>query len=53
MLWLCEPEAEDKDVLCRLASYATAAEGGRHIGDPGLEEKSLQALCSRSQLDSQ
>jgi hypothetical protein len=30
-----------------------AAEGGRHSGDSGLEEKSVQAICSRSQLDSQ
>ncbi len=26
------PRAEDKDMLCRLPSSATAAEGGRHRG---------------------
>ncbi len=46
-------EAEEKDMLCRLSSTATAAEGGRHRGDSGLEEKSVQAICSPSQLDSQ
>jgi hypothetical protein len=45
--------AEDKDVLCPLLSSATAAEGGRHRGDPGLEEKCIQAISSHSQLDSQ
>ncbi len=49
----CVPRAEDKDVLCRLPSSATAAEGGRHRGDSGKEEKSIQTVCSRSQLDSQ
>ncbi len=44
---------EDEDVLCRLPSSATAAEGGRHRGDSGLEEKSIQAIYSRSQLDGQ
>ncbi len=36
-----------------LSSSAAAAEGGRHKGDPGLEEKSIQAIYSRSQLYSQ
>jgi hypothetical protein len=47
------PRAEDKDMLCRLPSSATAAEGGRHRGDPGLVEKSIQAIGSHSELDSQ
>ncbi len=47
------PRAEDKDMLCCLPSSATAAEGGRHRGDSGLEEKSVQAICSCSQLDSE
>ncbi len=47
------PRAEDKDVLCCLSSSTAAAEGGRHRGDSGLEEKSIQAIYSRSQLDSQ
>ncbi len=47
------PRAEDKDMLCRLPSSATAAEGGRHREDSGLEEKSIQAICSHSQLYSQ
>ncbi len=50
---LSVPRAEDKDMLCRLPSSATAAEGGEHRGDSGLEEKSIRAICSRSQLDSQ
>jgi hypothetical protein len=45
--------AEDEDMSCRLPSFAAAAEGGRHRGDSGLEEKSIQTICSRSQLDSQ
>jgi hypothetical protein len=45
--------AKDKDVSRSLASSATAAEGGRHRGDLGLVEKSVQAVCSHSQLDSQ
>jgi hypothetical protein len=44
---------EDKDVLRCLSSSAAAAEGGRHRGDLGLEEKSIKAIDSRSQLDSQ
>ncbi len=47
------PTAEDEDVLCRLSFSAAAAEEGRHRGDSGLEEKSVQAICSCSQLDSQ
>ncbi len=47
------PRAEDKDVLCCLPSSATAAERGSHRGDSGLEEKSIQAICSCSQLDCQ
>jgi hypothetical protein len=45
--------ADDEDMSCRLPSSATAAEGGGHRGDSSLEEKSIQAICSRSQLDSQ
>jgi hypothetical protein len=45
--------AEDKDVLYYLSSFAAAVERGRHRGDPGLEEKSIQATFSHSQLDSQ
>jgi hypothetical protein len=45
--------AEDEDVFCRLLSSATAAEGVRHRGDSRLKEKSIQAICSHSQLDSQ
>jgi hypothetical protein len=47
------PRAEDMDMLCHLPSSATAADGGRHRGDSDLEEKSVQAICPRSQLDSQ
>jgi hypothetical protein len=47
------PRAKDEDVFCRLPSSATAAEGRKHRGDSSLEEKSVQAICSRSQLDSQ
>jgi hypothetical protein len=47
------PRAEDKDMLCCSSSSTTAAEGGRHRGDSGLDEKSIQAIYSRSQLDSQ
>jgi hypothetical protein len=32
---------EDKELLCRLSSTATTAEGGSHRGDSGLEEKSV------------
>ncbi len=54
-LMLCPsmPRAEDKDMLRCLSSSTTAAEGRRHRGDSGLEEKSIQAIYSRSQLDSQ
>ncbi len=45
--------AEDKGMFCCLPSSATAAVGGRHRGDSGLEEKGVQAICSCSQLDSQ
>ncbi len=45
--------AEYKDVLRRLSSSAAAAEQGRHRGDPGLEEESIQAIYSCSQVDSQ
>jgi hypothetical protein len=45
--------AKDEDVFCGLPSSATAAEGGKHRGDSSLEEKSIQAICSHSQLDSQ
>jgi hypothetical protein len=45
--------AEDKDVLHCLSSSAAAAETGRHRGDPGLEEKTIQAIHSYSQLYSQ
>ncbi len=47
------PRAEYKDVLCCLLSSAAAAEGGRHRGNSGLEEKSVQAICSHYQLDGQ
>ncbi len=47
------PGAKDEDVFCCLSSSAAAAEGGKHRGDSGLEEKSVQAICSRSQLNSQ
>jgi hypothetical protein len=47
------PTAKDEDMLCNLLSSATAAEEGRHRGDSGLEEKSVQAICSRSQLNGQ
>jgi hypothetical protein len=47
------PRAKYKDVLCCLLSSATAAERGSHREDSGLEEKSVQAICSRSQLNSQ
>jgi hypothetical protein len=54
-LMLCPsvPGADDKDVLSSLLSSATAAERGRHNWDSGLEEKSIQAICSHSQLNSQ
>jgi hypothetical protein len=45
--------AEDENESCCLLSSAAAAEGGRHRADSGLEEKSIQTVCSRSQLDSQ
>jgi hypothetical protein len=47
------PRAKYEDVFCHLSSSAPAAEGGKHRGDSGLEEKSIQAICSRSRLDSQ
>ncbi len=47
------PRAKDNDVFCCLPSCATAAEGGKHRGDSGLEEESIQAIYSRSRLDSQ
>ncbi len=47
------PRAKDEDVFHGLPSSATAAEGEKHKGDSGLEENSIQAICSRSQLDSQ
>jgi hypothetical protein len=47
------PRAKDKDVPRSLASSVTAAEGGRHRGDSGVVEKSIQADCSHFQLDSQ
>ncbi len=47
------PSAKDEDVSCRLPSFAVAAEVGKHRGESGLEEKSVQAICSHSQLDSQ
>jgi hypothetical protein len=47
------PRTKDEDVFCHLPSSATAAEGGKHRGDSGLEKKSIQAICSGSQLDSQ
>jgi hypothetical protein len=47
------PRAEDKNVLRCLSSSTAAAERGRHRRDSGLEEKSIQAIYSRSQLDSQ
>jgi hypothetical protein len=46
------PRAEDKDVFYGLSSSA-ASKGGRNRGDSGLEEKSIQAIYSRIQLDSQ
>jgi hypothetical protein len=53
-LMLCpNAGAEDQDVLCRLSPSATAAERVRHRGNRGLEEKSIQAICFNSQLDSQ
>jgi hypothetical protein len=53
MLCLGVLGAKDEDVLCRLLSSAAAAERGRHRGDSSLEEKSIQAISSHSQLDSQ
>jgi hypothetical protein len=47
------PGAEDEDLFCCLSSFAIAAEKGKHSWDSGLEEKSIQAVCSRSQLDSE
>jgi hypothetical protein len=44
---------EDKDVLHCLSSSAGAAERGRHIEDPGMEEKGIQAIYSLSELDHQ
>jgi hypothetical protein len=54
-LMLCPsmPGSKDMDVLYHLQSSATAAEGRRHRGDSGLEEKSIQAIFSHSQLDGQ
>jgi hypothetical protein len=54
-LMLCPSilRAKDEDVFCRMLSSATAVEGGWHGGDSSLEEKSIQAISSRSQLDSQ
>ncbi len=46
------PRAKDEDVFRCLPFFATAAEGGKHRQDSGLEEKSIQAIHSRSQLDS-
>ncbi len=45
--------AKDEGVCCGLSSSAAAAKGGKHSGDSGLKEESVQAICSRSQLDSQ
>ncbi len=45
--------AEDEDVLRCLLSSATAAESGSHKGDPGMKQKSMKAIYSRPQLDSQ
>jgi hypothetical protein len=45
--------AEDEEMSCCVPSSATAIEGRRHRGDSGLEEKCIQAICSRSQLDAQ
>ncbi len=53
MLYPSVPGAEDKDVLCHLLTSATAAKRGSHRGNSSLEEKSIQAICARSQLDSQ
>ncbi len=50
---LCMLRAYDKDVLCCLPSSATPAERGKDREDSGLEEKSIQADCSNSQLNSQ
>ncbi len=36
--------------FCRSSYSAAAAEGGKHKSDFGLEEKSIEAICSRSQL---
>ncbi len=47
------PWAEDEDVFRCLTSSAAAAERGRHRGDSGLVEKSVRAIYSHSQLDSQ
>ncbi len=44
---------KDMDVSGGLTSSGTAAERGRHRGDSGLVEKSIQTICSHSQLDSQ
>jgi hypothetical protein len=45
--------AEDKEVLHSLLSFAPAAGGRRYRGDCGLKEKSIYAIGSHSQLDSQ
>ncbi len=47
------PRAEDEDMFCYSPFSVTAAEWVRHREDPGLEEKSIQAICFRSQLNSQ
>ncbi len=47
------PRAKHEDMFCHLSSFATAAEGGKHRADSGLEEKSFKAISSHSQLDSQ
>ncbi len=54
-LMLCPgmPGSGHKYMLCHLPSSANAAEGARHRGDSGLEEKSIHTICSHSQLNSQ
>ncbi len=44
---------EDKNVLCSLLFSAAAAVMGRYKGETDLEKKSIKAIYSCSQLDSQ
>jgi hypothetical protein len=45
------PRMEDKKVLCCMLPSTQAAERKRCRGNSSLDEKSLQAIYSRSELD--